>query len=200
MPIVSDTTTTTEPGTLYASVAEARAAGIKTTQASDAELTTWLEEASRVVDNYTHTRFNVTAATAHTVHNPQSALVILPYPFSAVTAVTVDGVAQTLTTNYTVEDFGIRFGYRPRGPVVVTGIFGYPDVPSPVRLATIYIADSLISQSQYRPAIGTDTEGNASGLPTAAFVPRFASNGVDSTGTVRADRLLAPYRVIEGVA
>lgn len=198
MPIVSDTTTTTEPTTLYASVADARAAGIKTSQASDADLTTWLEQASRVVDNYTNTRFRVTAAT-YTVRTPQSSLVILPYPFSGITAVTVDGVAQA-TTAYVVEDFGIRFGYRPRGPVVVTGIFGYPDVPSPVRLATIYIADSLISQSQYRPAIGTDTEGNASGLSTAAFVPRFASNGVESTGTVRADRLLQPYRVIEGVA
>lgn len=183
---------------IYATVAEARARGVNTTSVPlDSELDTWLEEASRVVDNYTRTRFGVTAPSTETFDNP-GGFILLPYPFSNVTSVTVDGVVQA-STAYTVQAYGIRFAWRPSAPVTVTGTFGYPDIPSPVRLATIFIADTLISQSQYRPTVTTDSEGNA-GLPTAGYVPRFAANGIDSTGTVRADRLLAPYRVYEGVA
>lgn len=178
----------------YATVAEARARGINTTSVPlDSELSTWLEEASREVDNYTHTRFGVTAPTTKTFYSPGS-FILLPYPFSGITSVTVDGVVQAATA-YTLEQFGIRFGWRPSSPVSVTAIFGYPNIPSPVLAATVLFVQANLEDGTYRPSIGTDTEGNASGLPIVGTVP-FTSR----TKRAVAREKLDPYRVLEGVA
>lgn len=179
---------------IYATADEARVRGIRTTQIpSGAELEAWLEAASREVDNYTHTRFGVTVATTETFYNPGS-FIVLPYPFSGITTVTVDGVVQASTV-YTVERFGIRFGWRPSSPVAITAIFGHTAIPSPVRDATVLLVQANLEDGTYRPAIGTDAEGNVSGLPIVGTVP-FTSR--TKRGVARGK--LDPYRVFEGVA
>lgn len=179
----------------YATVAEARAFGITTAEASDDQLTTWLETASRVVDDYTGTSFNETAPSTRTFRAMRSNRITLPYPSDDITAVTVDGSALSVDS-YTVDDFGIsvRSHLTTRSVVVVTGVFGFTTIPSVVRDATLFITRNLIRASSMRPTSGTDTEGNPTTLPTAGFIPLAAALGEDSTGSVNADRLLRSYR------
>ena len=179
----------------YATLAEARTFGITTAEADDAALTTWLETASRVVDDYTGTSFNESAPSTRTFRAMRSQRISLPYPSDDITEVAIDGTALA-TDNYTVDDFGIevRSHITSRHVVTVTGTFGFTTIPSVVRDATLFITRNLIRASSMRPTAGTDTEGNPTVLPTAGFVPPVSSLGEDSTGSVNADRLLARYR------
>ena len=181
--------------TSYATVAEARAFGISTAEANDDQLTSWLETASRVVDEYTGTSFGVSAPTSRTYRGLRANRLSLPYPSDDILSVTVDGTALS-TDSYTVDDFGIsvRSHLTGRSVVVVTGTFGFTTVPAVVREATLFIARNLIRASSMRPTAGTDTEGNPTTLPTAGFVPLAPTLGEDSTGSVNADRLLRSYR------
>lgn len=176
----------------YATVAEARAFGLGKGM-TDAQLEVWLAAATEVVDAYTETRFAVAVATTKTFYNADAAWLPIYGPFSDVLEITSDGVV-VASSQYDAERLGIHLGsVGTRRTVAVTAFFGHTELPAAVKQATLFIARNLIAASSQRPTVGTDAEGNATTLPTAAYIPG-ARLGDGSTGSVNADRLLEKYR------
>jgi hypothetical protein len=200
----------------HASLAEARAYGIGENRAVDATLTLYLDLASKVVDDYCGRSFGTATASTVTVRDAHNARVVLPGPFTAVTAVTVNGGIALEPTAYQVESWGLRlvWNYRDadgfpvpsvhpgRGvDVTVAATFGYATVPVPVKQATLALTDHLLARSDYRIVATVDAEGNPETLPTAAASPQATEvdpgeNPVttNTTGLIDADRWLRNYR------
>lgn len=201
----------------YASLSEARAYGVGTDQADDATLQTYLDLASKVVDDYTGRSFGIAAISTVTVRDQRNARVALPTPFTAVTAVAVNGGNPLAVAAYQVEPWGLRlvWGYRDADgwpvtsvrtgntgvDVAVTATFGYATVPLPVKQATLALTDYLLARSTYRVISSVDAEGNPTTLPTAAASsqatlvdPDESPISADTTGLIDADRWLRSYR------
>lgn len=191
-------------GGSYATLAEARAYGISTTQADDTTLTTYLDLASRIVEDYTGTTFTTATARTVTVQDVRTPLVPLPGPFTTVTSVTAYG-ALLAASQYTVEPWGLRlytpgwrdsdgFPYRSqtalrsgRGPygasVAVTATFGYAAVPIEVRQATLAVAHDQLTRASNRPTSTVDVEGNATVLPLVAVEPGVSREETSGAST-----------------
>ena len=155
----------------YATIADIRAFGVPDSVTDD-QITTALDLAVDLVTDYTGTFFGAPVSMDVVINDVRKPLVVLPTPFAAVTAVTVNGTA--LNPNlWVLENWGLRIYsasyYDPDGfprwslsnvnnglnygdtlyggQVVVTATFGWPDVPAKVRRATILLAARAATQT-----------------------------------------------------
>lgn len=185
---------------VYATIAQVRSFGVDVSAAPDAMVTDALATASRWVDDRTDQRrfgFGAPVVGASvTVRNAVGPVVALPAPLSAITAVTVNGVAQTDLTAWAVEGGDSRLlvfapnGFEQRIPtmfqgsswglapvLVPTGTWGYPDVPGLVSKATwLYATYQLVTDPTFQQATSermgayaTSTGANAVSLADLAM-------------------------------
>lgn len=198
--------------TSYASVQDVRnlPGGVTVAQRSDLLLQDDLDVASRIVDDFTGSQFYQTQGTV-TVYDVRLPLVVLPRPFSAITAVSVDGRAVD-AAGYTVTPSGLRLYINPyidvdgfprkvfanvgaqRNPygqnVAVTATFGYATVPAPVRRATALLASRLALGSVQNMI----PDSRIASITVEGYSRTFKDDDrVATTGDSEVDRLLSPY-------
>jgi hypothetical protein len=108
----------------YATVDDVRAFA-PDLDATDDAITDALGLAEELVSARALRTFATPAVGTETISDVRTANVVITKPFSAVTAVSVEGSASPVT-GYTVESWGIRLPYRPwldregRGPDVIS--------------------------------------------------------------------------------
>lgn len=98
MPVVGSDRST------YCTVADLIAFGVPSDKASDSVC----EVASRIVDDYTGTTFSGASTKTFIARDVRNSSVVLPGPFSDITAVEINGVA-IASTSYAVTDTGVSF-------------------------------------------------------------------------------------------
>jgi len=144
--------------------------------------------ASRIVDQLTGTTFTATAPGVVRYYTPVSSDYVLIDPNVTLTAVTVQGEAFVLDTDYYREGNTVLRRLARKFPrnvalgVAVTGTWGYAAVPEEVRQATKIIAAQIVQRVRQAPfgILSTTIDGPA--IRLGQYDPQV-------------DALLSPYSV-----
>ena len=87
----------------YATIADIRNFGVAVTEAYDATVTTYLNIASRLVDDYCGQTFDPSASVTRTFNDVRNPIIPLPFGTTAVTAVTVNGGTPLVAGSYSLR-------------------------------------------------------------------------------------------------
>lgn len=200
----------------FASLEDCRSAAdfAHVTREHDQQIRDLLPRASTAISNYTHREFLPTAAgVARTLRITGRRLELAPYDLQAATLVELnpeesspitltanedytlgpvpapDGVYQTLTLSDLVtlgsSTLAVRFGFNQ---IRITGTWGFPTVPGPVRQATIVTVRSWLRK---------DAAGMAFDIEDAAAVSPDIPRTYGLPNAAR--KLVDPYRRLPAV-
>lgn len=169
------------PASVYGSVQQVEALGV---DAVSADIVDALATSSRWVDAVTDQRrfgFGAPAVATVTVRDAAGPTVALEVPLALVTAVLVNGVAQTDLTGWLVEGVDSRLlVFAPNGirqpitrgilggswgaapTLTVTGTWGYPDIPALVARASVLYAAHQLGVSPTFGQVSRETMGAVS--------------------------------------
>lgn len=156
---------------------------------TDTELTNLVSEFEDIAERYLQTAFITRTATAEKIVRPNASIQLANRPVISVSALTIDGVAATLTELITDNATGVIYGLAWYGAdvVTVTYTYGIATTPEPMLRACAEYCRAVAfadRSGQSRDVIAQSFDGSVTRYSTPDW------NRRRPTGFLEVDRLL----------
>lgn len=191
----------------YATRQQVRDFGVPLADATDARVDSSLLRADIRINSYTGKTFAAAASRTEIIDGVYKGTIPLPAPFSAVTAVTIDGIALA-TPSYEVRSWGLQlFSVRLRDgdgfPLYWSAVKMYPRIAATVKVTATFgeIADAVIVEAATMLASQFARQNADDALPVGQ-IKSYKSGGVSitqsrvegrTTGNLEVDAMLDDY-------